>query len=639
MKPTEVKVLLAAEDDADVATCAPVASCVVAHHARTQRAAREALASGAFDVCLLDCRLGGHRGVELMREAREERRRTLFVLLACAEDCAQIAEARSLGADDVLTPEELSAPLVARVVRHAAERAAARGTRRESEDRYRLLFESNPHPMWVYDLETLRFLDVNEAAVRQYGYTRNEFYSMKLTDIRPPEDVSQLLDFIEEGVPAHEESYWRHRRKDGSIIHIELISHELEIGGRRCRFALALDISLRVAAEDALRASNEQLMQSQRLESVGRLAGGVAHDFNNLLTAIIGYSDLSLRKLKADEPTHQYIGEVKKAASRAAALTRQLLAFSRKQVLQPKTMNLNEIVSEMGEMLRRLIGEDVEFVARLAPQLGSVHADPSQIEQVVINLVVNARDAMARGGKLTVTTENVHLDEQYAARHVGAQPGDYVMLAVSDTGTGMDAATQARIFEPFFTTKEKSKGTGLGLSTVYGIVKQSGGGIWVYSEVGAGTTFKVYLPRVAGATEDVPAGVVASSGALPRGRETVLLVEDEETVRGAAREILESCGYRVLEAACAEDAMKLSQDFEGEIEALVTDVVMPRMGGRELAKRLARLRPRMRVLYVSGYTDGSIVRHGILEADVAFLQKPFTPGALGRKLREVLEAA
>jgi two-component system cell cycle sensor histidine kinase/response regulator CckA len=330
---------------------------------------------------------------------------------------------------------------------------------------------------------------------------------------------------------------------------------------------------------------------------------------------------------------------VKKAASRAAALTRQLLAFSRKQVLQPKTVNLNETVSEMSEMLRRLIGEDVEFSAQLSPHLGSVHADPSQIEQVVINLVVNARDAMAQGGKLTVTTENVYLDAQYAARHVGARPGDYVMLAVSDTGTGMDAATQARIFEPFFTTKEKSKGTGLGLATVYGIVKQSGGGIWVYSEVGAGTTFKVYLPRVAaGATGEVPASV-ALSVALPRGRETVLLVEDEDTVRGAAREILESCGYRVLAAACAEEAMKLSQDFEGEIEALVTDVVMPRMGGRELAMRLARLRPRMRVLYVSGYTDGSIVRHGILEADVAFLQKPFTPGALGRKLREVLEAA
>jgi PAS domain S-box-containing protein len=383
------------------------------------------------------------------------------------------------------------------------------------------------------------------------------------------------------------------------------------------------------------REKEEQLRQAQKMEAVGRLAGGIAHDFNNLLTAINGYSDLTLRRLPEGDPLRRNVEEVRRAGERAAGLTRQLLAFSRKQVLQPVVLDLNAVIAEMGRMLQRLIGEDVELRTTLDPQLGSVVADPGQIEQVIMNLAVNARDAMPSGGKLTVETGNVYLDEEYAARHVAVRPGAYAVLSVSDTGSGMDGATQARIFEPFFTTKELGKGTGLGLSTVYGIVKQSGGNIWVYSEVGVGTTFKIYLPRAASGSEEYRRGAEAEGTA--GGRETILLVEDDEMVRSMTRIILSEHGYRVLEAANGAAALSLCERNEEPIRLLLTDVVMPGMSGRELADRLARTRPEVRVLFMSGYTDDAIVHHGVLDAGVAFLQKPFTPDALARKVRGVLD--
>jgi PAS domain S-box-containing protein len=421
---------------------------------------------------------------------------------------------------------------------------------------------------------------------------------------------------------------------------IEMQSHELAAYTQEHVTAMQMAANLAANAVENVRLLNlerekaEQLRQSQKMEAVGQLAGGIAHDFNNLLTAITGYSELSLRRLQAEDPLHRNIQEIKKAGERAASLTRQLLAFSRKQVLQPKVLALNSIISDVEKMLRRLIGEDIELRTVLEPQLGSVKADPGQIEQVLLNLAVNARDAMPHGGKLTIETGNVYLDWEYAAQHIAVKPGHYVMVAVSDTGCGMDEKTQARIFEPFFTTKEAGKGTGLGLSTVYGIVKQSGGNIWVYSEVGQGTTFKVYLPRVDEGAEEYKRS--AEPEEALQGTGVILLAEDEHMVRKLAREVLEMCGYKVLEAANGGDALLTCERHKEPIDLLVTDVIMPEMGGRELSSRLGQLRPEMKVLYMSGYTDNAIVHQGVLDEEANFIQKPFSPQTLASKVREVL---
>ncbi|PYS51552.1 MAG: hypothetical protein DMF68_04055 [Acidobacteria bacterium] len=380
--------------------------------------------------------------------------------------------------------------------------------------------------------------------------------------------------------------------------------------------------------------AEEQLRQAQKMEAVGKLAGGVAHDFNNLLTIINGHTDLSLRRLKPDDPLYRKLEAIKEAGGRASSLTRQLLAFSRKQMLQPKVLDLNKAIFETNKILQRLIGEDIDLLIGLAPDLGKVKADPSQIEQVLMNLAVNARDAMPSGGKLTIETDNVYLSENYAGHHISVRPGSYIMLAVSDTGCGMDAKTRERIFEPFFTTKEVGKGTGLGLSTVYGIVKQSGGNIWVYSEEGCGTTFKIYLPRVDQPAEEPTTNSEDTN--LQMGVETVLLVEDEEMVRKMTREILEESGYQVLEAKHGHEALSIANQHKGPIHLMLSDVVMPQMGGRELAERLVTLRSETKVLYMSGYTDDAIVHHGVLDEGMSFIEKPFTPNALTSKVREVL---
>lgn len=397
--------------------------------------------------------------------------------------------------------------------------------------------------------------------------------------------------------------------------------------------AIAID-NIRLLEQE--RAKDEQLRQSQKLESIGQLAGGIAHDFNNLLTAINGYSELTLRKLKPDEPLRSNVEEIKKAGNRAATLTRQLLAFSRKQVLQPKVIELNSIVSEMQKMLERLIGEDIKILTNLSSALGRIKADPGQIEQVIVNLSVNARDAMPHGGTLTIETSNVYLDERFARQQFPAETGHFVLLAISDTGTGMSREIRERIFEPFFTTKEKGKGTGLGLSTIYGIVKQSGGHIWIDSEPGLGSTFKIYLPHV-----DVPVEVIENQPAfckLPRSTESVLLVEDEDIVRGVTAKILAMNGYKVLEARNGEEALEMCEMYQEAIDILLTDIVMPGMNGRETALRLVRMRPGMRVLYMSGYTDDAILHHGVLNADVAFIGKPFSPDELLVKMRQVMSS-
>ena len=497
----------------------------------------------------------------------------------------------------------------------------------ENERRYRLLFQANPEAMWVYDCETLRFLAVNAAAVARYGYAEQEFLAMTVRDIRPASELPR----VEETLHGHDGgtfSGYRHRRKDGTPIDVDIEAQPITFAGRSARLVLARDVTARRQLE-------EQLRQAQKMEAVGQLAGGIAHDFNNLLTAILGCTQLLLHATPPEDQRREDVEEIKNAGLRAAELTRQLLAFSRRQVLAPKVLDVNAVVANMDKMLRRLLGEDVALVTHLAADLGPVSADPGQLEQVLLNLAVNARDAMPHGGRLTIDTANVFLTEEYAERHHRLPPGPYVLLAVSDTGVGMDEMTQKHLFEPFFTTKEVGKGTGLGLATVYGIVKQSGGYIWVYSEPGHGTTLKVYLPRVPGAAEPLP--VAVASPELRRGTETVLLVEDAAPVRSLARKGLQGYGYQVLEAADGPAALELSARHPGEIDILVTDVVMPGMSGRELAERLAPARPGMRVLYTSGYTDDAMVHQGVLRSGVAFLQKPFVPETLARKVREVLD--
>jgi PAS domain S-box-containing protein len=446
---------------------------------------------------------------------------------------------------------------------------------------------------------------------------------------RHANDRARLIEeYRNRGRFAGFETEWK--RMDGATILVRL-------SGRPVRDAQGEVAYFEMTAEDITerRRLETTLRQAQKMEAVGRLAGGIAHDFNNLLMLIKGYSDLLRDRLPAEETPREYASEIQKAADRASSLTQQLLAFSRKQVLELRVLDVNQVVTSMSKMLPRLLGEDIEVVTRLNSAIGRVKADPGQLEQVLMNLAVNARDAMPEGGRLTIETGECELDDEYVRQHPGARPGRFVMLAVSDTGVGMNTDVRAHVFEPFFTTKAKGKGTGLGLAMVYGIVKQSNGYIWVYSEPGQGATFKVYLPRVEEAAESelrAPA-----TGPPPRGTETVLVVEDEDGVRRVTREYLEANGYSVLEAQSGAEALAVAEQHAGPLHLVLTDVVMPGMSGRELTERLRRRRPELRVIFMSGYTDDAVMHHGALAPGVAFLQKPFARDALARKVREVLD--
>jgi two-component system cell cycle sensor histidine kinase/response regulator CckA len=835
------------------------------------------------DVWLLDYRLDEYDGVQVLREAFKSGCKVPMILLTSEGDREIALAALDAGAADYLDKGHLDASLLERAIRYAIERKRAESALRRSEEQYRLLFESNPQPMWVFDLETLRFLAVNGAAVRHYGYSREEFLAMTLADIRPPEDVPALYARMAARQPGLGFSgQWGHITKDGELIDVETTGHSIAFEGREAVFVLATDVTERKRAEEALRESEtrlrrlvdanilgiffsdfsgaiteandaflqmigytrgellagelnwrtltppeywpladrvneelrmrgvyepvekeyirsdgtripvlvggalfegardtglglefvldlterkqaedavrrekehtahiisaapvlicgiapdgtttfanravervtgysshelvgenwwktfypgdeqrqveqlsrdlesgqvmnyemalttkrgekrtiswnsvnrvddanqpvelvgigvditernrleEHIRQSQKIEAVGQLAGGIAHDFNNLLTVISGYSEFMLKSLRPEDPLWLDADEIRKAADHATSLTRQLLAFSRRQILQPKILNLNEVVADMDKLLRRLIGEEIDLLTNLAPKVGFVKTDPGQLEQVVVNLAVNARDAMPKGGKLTIGTADVDLAEADASRPSAVPPGRYVTLVVSDTGAGMDQQTLERIFEPFFTTKEVGKGTGLGLATVYGIIKQSSGSVLVDSEVGHGTTFKIFLPRVEPQAARSPDKKRVDREALG-GVETVLVVEDEDGVRALTRESLLRRGYRVLDARDSLEALQLCEETEGPIHLLVTDVVMPKMNGRELAEHVAVLRPGIRVLFMSGYTQDAIIHRGVLNEETEFLEKPFTPDGLARKVRKILD--
>ncbi|HVP42912.1 MAG TPA: PAS domain S-box protein [Terriglobales bacterium] len=523
---------------------------------------------------------------------------------------------------------------VSQHVAGAIEQKRSQERLRDSESRYRTLVQSAVYGIYRSSAIEDRFLDVNPALVSMLGYSSvEEVLALKISrDIYwDAEERMRLL--TEHGQRDRIDSIQaRWKKKDGSPLTVRLSGRTVrDLRGRVAAFEMiAEDITERAALE-------LQLLQSQKMEAVGRLAGGVAHDFNNLLTVIKGYGELMLDELRANDPMRAEVEEIQKAADRAASLTRQLLAFSRRQVLAPKIIDLNNVVANMDKLLRRLLGEDVELHTVLDPKLGRVKADPGQVEQVIMNLAVNARDAMPSGGKLTIETQNLELDSFYAREHVTVAPGPYAMLAVSDTGMGMDAETQSHIFEPFFTTKDQGKGTGLGLSTVYGIVKQSGGYIWVYSEPGRGTTFKVYLPRVSDEAVSAESGEVGHES--HRGNETVLLVEDEDGVRALIRQVLVRNGYKVLEARHGEEAALLADGHKTSIHLLLTDVVLAKMSGRELAQKLAPSRPGMQVIFMSGYTDEAIIHHGMLTPGTKFLQKPFTTDTLMHTVREVLDSA
>jgi PAS domain S-box-containing protein len=717
---------------------------------------KEKAASREYGIILADYRVPGWTGLEALRWVRSSGLNTPFVLVTGTLGDELAIECIKAGANDYILKDNLDRLPVA--VRRALEEAELRRERdqiekekREAEEQYRLLFETNPQPMWVFDRKTLGFLAVNEAAVRHYGYSRQEFRQMTILDLRLSEDVDAVSKSVIRHVDELQNAeFVRHRLKNGRIIDVEITGHELIFDGQEAELILANDVTERKQNLDSLRQSEErfskafnasplgktiasrdedrylevndaflvmleyrrdevigltsnelkiwkdpgareqilwqldqsrkvsafetelrtrsgkvkavqiaadlihlkgtacilaiiqdvteakdlqkQYLQAQKMEAVGELAGGLAHDFNNMLSVVLGNADLALEQVDAESPLRRRISQIKAASQRAAGLTRQLLAFSRQQALQPTILDLNTVVANLKELLLRVITADISLKIVASGSLDMVRADRGQIEQVLMNLIVNARNAMPHGGEIAIETANVELDEIYGRTHPRLVPGPYVMLSVSDTGFGMDRNIIARIFEPFFTTKPQGKGTGLGLSMVYGVVRQSGGQIFAYSEPNKGSTFKIYLPQVR-------AEATAIQSVAPvhfaRGSETILLVEDETDLRELTAELLASEGYKVLTAENGQIAIEIALRSEASIHLLLTDVILPGISGAEVVTRLRVSHPDLKVLYMSGYAGPQLVRRGILETE-AFLEKPFTKGSLLRKLRDCL---
>ncbi len=611
---------------------------VRAEHIAQFDAGLEALLKHRYDACLLDYRLGPQDGLRLLEAAVAQGCRTPVIVLTSQGDHQLDLRATEAGAADYLDKSTLSGVLLERSIRYAM------ATRRLEAERERLLsiVEATTDFVGTVDLQADQVVYLNQGGRKLVGLDpEQDLRELRVSNLHPPLALEQML---REAFPAAAtngvwagETMFRHR--DGREIPIWMVLiAQCDAEGRVEYFStISRDLTARKQTETLLQQSEARFRQSQKLEAVGRLAGGIAHDFNNILTIITGYCDLLLQDLPPDETMHEEVSVIQEAARRAAELTRQLLAFSRKQMLTPELVDLNAAVAEAQKMLRRLIGEDIDLTIQQDPRLGPAKVDPGQLQQVLLNLALNARDAMPRGGTLLLATRRVVIDAVGTDPHT-LPPGAYAVVSVRDTGCGMDEATQARIFEPFFSTKGEGEGTGLGLPTVFGIVTQSGGHIAVETAPGEGTTFDVFLPEAL--ADDVVEGVVAPPQAASRvGNETILLVEDEPTVRDVAKRILEKHGYRVLEASDGDTALRLAKEYPDRIDLLLTDVVMPGCSGTELAARLRPARPFTRVLFMSGYTDDAVVRHGVLASESSFIQKPLSVVELTQKVREVLEQA
>jgi PAS domain S-box-containing protein len=598
--------------------------------ASSRREFEARLAEGGFDLVLSDFNILGFEGLQVIKAVKASNP-NLPVVIVTGTGSEEIAvEAMRSGAADYVIKSPSHIQRLPITIRAVLEKLHLQAEKARDEEAFKNLISSAP--IGIFIVQDGKFKLTNPGFQKITGYGEPELLEKDSLILVAPEfqevvREKNVLMLQGQSITPFE---YQFIDKNGEKKWVMASITPTLYGGETVILGYFMDITENKQLE-------AQFLVAQKMEAVGQLAGGVAHDFNNLLTAILGYSEMLLLDLSANDPRRQYVTEIIHASDRASSLTRQLLAFGRRQILQPRIINLNEVISGMEKMLRRLLGEDLNLVTLLAPDLGAVKADLGQMEQVIMNLAVNARDAMARGGLLTIETENVSLDEAYAKDHMEVIPGPYVMLAVSDTGAGMSLSTQARIFEPFFTTKEAGKGTGLGLSTVHGIVKQSGGHIWVYSEPHKGTTFKVYLPQAG--EKAVPLTMAAAPAASLQGQETILVVEDEEDLRLMICQALRFYGYTALEARHGNEAILICARHKGAIDLVLTDVVMPGMSGGELIERLAPLGRKIKVLFMSGYTEDTATLQGLLAGRVHFLEKPFKMTTLVQKAREVLESS
>jgi len=597
--------------------------------------ALEGMGDNEVDLILLDLGLPDSQGLDTLIKTQEKAPQVPIIVLTGLEDEELAVKAVRQGAQDYLVKGQVYGDFLAQAMRYAIERKRAEDNIRGLNRLHESIVSTIPSSLLILD-DNLDVIMANRRYLENQEVSLEEVKGKNIADVFPKSILFEqgLLERIinvaryggRDEIPGV-----KHTSRDHPDKFLNVNICGINTPGDKTGVLLVLDD---VTEQRSLR---EQLNQSQKLEAVGRLAGGVAHDFNNELTIIMGLSDLILTGLNDNDPLRKDMSEISDAAERSSALIRQLLAFSRKQFLEPRILDLNSVLANLEKMLRRLIGEDIELLITLEPELGRVKADPGQIEQVIVNLAVNARDAMPQGGKLTIRTGNVHLDESFVARHVGSRPGPHVNISVTDTGGGMDEETRTHIFEPFFTTKEPGKGTGLGLSTVYGIVKQSGGSIWVESEPGKGTIFDIYLPRIEAELDELPDKRVSKPESL-QGSETILLVEDEELLRKMLHHALTRYGYKVLEAKSPKDAILICEQNTVPIHMLLTDVVMPGISGLELADQLKSLRPKIKTLFMSGYTNDTIVNHGVLHPEMAFIHKPFTFNGMALKVRQILDA-